>query len=165
MSKSESPLASCCISVSSWTTWCVQPSCCHRVQAMDLTNIRSRNLGRKAPIASGGSLRLRAGPAAWGPAFFLLLLLQGVERLRECVSSCCIDINFSQPAFVTDPLRVQIMGGSSLMERVRDASRRVCVFITAAPVTKLFAWGEGDSGGHVLRAEACVVGPVRNPVL
>jgi hypothetical protein len=51
------------------------------------------------------------------------------------------------------------------MERVRDASRRVCVFITAAPVTKLFAWGEGDSGGHVLRAEACVVGPVRNPVL
>ena len=81
------------------------------------------------------------------------------------MSSCCIDINFSQPALVTDPLRVQIMGGSSLMERVRDASRRVCVFITAAPVTKLFAWGEGDSGGHVLRAEACVVGPVRNPVL
>ena len=28
----------------------------------------------------------------------------------------------------------------------------VCVFITAVPITKLFAWGEGDSGGHVLRA-------------
>ena len=27
----------------------------------------------------------------------------------------------------------------------------VCVFITAVPTTKLFAWGEGDSGGHVLR--------------
>ena len=27
----------------------------------------------------------------------------------------------------------------------------VCVFITAGPITKLFAWGEGDSGGHVLR--------------
>ena len=27
----------------------------------------------------------------------------------------------------------------------------LCVFITAVPVTKLFAWGEGDSGGHVLR--------------
>jgi hypothetical protein len=27
----------------------------------------------------------------------------------------------------------------------------VCVFITAVPITKLFAWGEGDSGGHVLR--------------
>jgi len=27
----------------------------------------------------------------------------------------------------------------------------VCVFITVRPVTKLFAWGEGDSGGHVLR--------------
>jgi len=27
----------------------------------------------------------------------------------------------------------------------------VCVFITAVPITKKFAWGEGDSGGHVLR--------------
>ena len=27
----------------------------------------------------------------------------------------------------------------------------VCVFITAVPNTKLCAWGEGDSGGHVLR--------------
>jgi len=27
----------------------------------------------------------------------------------------------------------------------------VCVFITAVPTTKLFAWGEGDSGGHALR--------------
>jgi len=27
----------------------------------------------------------------------------------------------------------------------------VCVFITAVPITKLFAWGEGDSGGHVAR--------------
>jgi hypothetical protein len=25
------------------------------------------------------------------------------------------------------------------------------VFITAVPVIKLFAWGEGDSGGHVVR--------------
>ncbi len=32
-------------------------------------------------------------------------------------------------------------------------STRVCVYysITAVPITKLFAWGEGDSGGHVLR--------------
>jgi hypothetical protein len=27
----------------------------------------------------------------------------------------------------------------------------VCVFITAGPTTKLFAWGRGDSGGHLLR--------------
>jgi hypothetical protein len=27
----------------------------------------------------------------------------------------------------------------------------VCVIITAVPITKLFAWGGGDSGGHVLR--------------
>jgi len=26
----------------------------------------------------------------------------------------------------------------------------VYVFIAAVPITKLFAWGEGDSGGHVL---------------
>ena len=26
----------------------------------------------------------------------------------------------------------------------------MCVFITAVPSVKLFAWGEGDSGGHVL---------------
>jgi len=35
----------------------------------------------------------------------------------------------------------------------------VCVFITAVPILKLFAWGEGDSGGHVLqrqRVEDCV---------
>jgi len=25
------------------------------------------------------------------------------------------------------------------------------VLITAVPITKLFAWGEGDGGGHVLR--------------
>jgi hypothetical protein len=25
------------------------------------------------------------------------------------------------------------------------------VFITAVPIMKVFAWGEGDSGGHVLR--------------
>ena len=34
---------------------------------------------------------------------------------------------------------------SSLRPRLR------CVFITAVPIIKLFAWGEGDSGGHVLR--------------
>jgi hypothetical protein len=34
----------------------------------------------------------------------------------------------------------------------------VCVFITAGPMIKLCAGGEGDSEGHVL-------GPVRNPVL
>ena len=27
----------------------------------------------------------------------------------------------------------------------------VCVFMTVVPIIKLFAWGEGDSGGHVLR--------------
>jgi len=29
----------------------------------------------------------------------------------------------------------------------------VCVFIPAGPSTKLFAWGGGDIGGHVLREE------------
>ena len=31
------------------------------------------------------------------------------------------------------------------------APAKVCVFISAVPITKLFAWGKGDSGGHVLR--------------
>ena len=30
------------------------------------------------------------------------------------------------------------------------AERQMCVFITAGPITKLCAWGEEDSGGHVL---------------
>ena len=29
--------------------------------------------------------------------------------------------------------------------------RSVCLLFIAVPNTKLFAWGEGDSGGHVLR--------------
>jgi hypothetical protein len=59
-------------------------------------------------------------------------------------------------------------------------SASVCVFITAVPIINLFAWFEGDSGGHVLRETSsrglcglvCPsrtnergVGPVRNPVL
>jgi hypothetical protein len=39
------------------------------------------------------------------------------------------------------------VGGRVIME---DMYYGVCVFITAVPNTKLFAWGEGDSGGHVL---------------
>ena len=27
----------------------------------------------------------------------------------------------------------------------------MCVFITAVPIAKMFTWGEGNSGGHVLR--------------
>jgi hypothetical protein len=34
---------------------------------------------------------------------------------------------------------------------VKEGEEKVCLFITAVPITKLFAWGEGDSGGHVLR--------------
>ena len=52
---------------------------------------------------------------------------------------------------------------SRVCEGMPSASRHVqrlvqtCVFkhtsvlITAVPITKLFAWGEGDKGGHVLR--------------
>jgi hypothetical protein len=38
------------------------------------------------------------------------------------------------------------------VRRRRHFDRCVCVFITAGPSTKLFAWGGGgDMGGHVLR--------------
>ena len=40
--------------------------------------------------------------------------------------------------------------GSKSMFSLSEA-RCVCVFITAGRITKLFTWGEGDSGGHVLR--------------
>ena len=45
------------------------------------------------------------------------------------------------------------MGHSRIVlppETGEQPSLCVCVFITAVPITKLFVWGEGDSGGHVL---------------
>jgi hypothetical protein len=38
-----------------------------------------------------------------------------------------------------------------------------CVFITAGPITKLFAWGEGDGAASDMCYER--LAPVRNPVL
>jgi hypothetical protein len=54
---------------------------------------------------------------------------------------------------------VMMMYARVLKERAQgEGSRRGvagrnswCVFITAVPIIKLFAWGEGDSGGHVTR--------------
>ncbi len=34
---------------------------------------------------------------------------------------------------------------------LESCSRGGCVFITAVTIIKLYAWGEGDSGGHVQR--------------
>jgi hypothetical protein len=34
---------------------------------------------------------------------------------------------------------------------IRFSNVCVCVYTTVVPIIKLFAWGEGDSGGHVLR--------------
>jgi hypothetical protein len=34
---------------------------------------------------------------------------------------------------------------------IREPGTPMCVFITAEPSTKLFTWGGGDMGGHVLR--------------
>jgi len=41
--------------------------------------------------------------------------------------------------------------GFPLGKRLARRCPRVCVFITAVPIRKLFALGEGDIGGHVLR--------------
>jgi hypothetical protein len=35
--------------------------------------------------------------------------------------------------------------------RANGPAVRLCVCFTAVPNTKMFAWGEGDRGGHVLR--------------
>ena len=53
---------------------------------------------------------------------------------------------------------------------LRMRTSNVCVFITAVPIIKLFAWGEGDSGGHVQqettsRGLCGLVCPSRNPLV
>jgi hypothetical protein len=48
--------------------------------------------------------------------------------------------------------RRQDKSSTEEFHRERESSKRlhrVC-FITAGPITKLFAWGEEESGGHVL---------------
>ena len=55
-----------------------------------------------------------------------------------------------------------------IADHAPDQGAHPVVVFTAVPITKLFAWGEGGSGGmcyEILRAEDCVMGPVRNPVL
>ena len=46
--------------------------------------------------------------------------------------------------------RGRAKSASNITSNITD-STKVCAFITAVPITKLFAWGKGDSGGHVLR--------------
>jgi hypothetical protein len=41
----------------------------------------------------------------------------------------------------------RLRGGRRETEKVIERRRRVCVFITAGPITKLFAGGEEESGG------------------
>ena len=64
-------------------------------------------------------------------------------------------------------IRVADFGVTSAKAEPSDEQRvslsprrvRVCVFITAVPITKLFAWGEGiveDMCYERRRAEACV---------
>jgi hypothetical protein len=65
------------------------------------------------------------------------------------------------PAFATDDWAHSTTVLGRFLEREEKAAciffyvggvnLRGSVFITAVPITKLFAWGKGDSGGHVLR--------------
>jgi hypothetical protein len=43
------------------------------------------------------------------------------------------------------------VSGGNPDDELRHGTATVCVFVTAVPITNLLAWGEGDSGGHVLR--------------
>jgi hypothetical protein len=47
------------------------------------------------------------------------------------------------------PCRARVCSGTA--RPAQPITGRLCVFITAVPLIKLFAWGEGESGGHVLR--------------
>jgi hypothetical protein len=63
------------------------------------------------------------------------------------LESCCRGFRFE----VVQVVQVHHYCGSRGRPGRRPADPERCVFITAVPIIKLFAWGEGDSGGHVLR--------------
>jgi hypothetical protein len=46
---------------------------------------------------------------------------------------------------------LDLRSGEAELENQSTPGVHVCVFITAVPIIKLFARGEGDSRGHVLR--------------
>jgi hypothetical protein len=48
------------------------------------------------------------------------------------------------------PLLLQYLFYSNALVNVGIPLIRCVCFITAGPITKLFAWGEEESGGHVL---------------
>jgi hypothetical protein len=47
------------------------------------------------------------------------------------------------------PCRARVCSGTA--RPAQPITGRLCLFITAVPLIKLFALGEGESGGHVLR--------------
>jgi len=64
-------------------------------------------------------------------------------RLRRCVT------------IVADRIVIRVVGVADLalilpcVTSANEIMASLC-FITAGPITKLFAWGEEESGGHVL---------------
>jgi len=78
--------------------------------------------------------------------------------------SCLLLYSFL-PSFTPSFSCVTLDAGTVPWHQLKPArGNHVCVFITAVPITKLFAWGEGDSGGHVLRGacHTCVVEVVKS---
>jgi hypothetical protein len=75
----------------------------------------------------------------------------------ELDTFCFVDTQYqcpqhsSSPAGSDDLTDCVCHAGFFLCQSRQSLCVRVCVFITAVPIIKLFAWGEGDSGGHVLR--------------
>ncbi len=70
------------------------------------------------------------------------------HRLRLVVSrSKCPPLSPSPHA------NIFVIGTAVINTHLRrhNPADREGVFITAEPITKLFEWGQGDSGGHVLR--------------
>ena len=61
-------------------------------------------------------------------------------------------VNRDRDAAARRPKDVTVTGRPALLKEVPISQGFVvCVFVTAGPITQLFAWGEGNSGGHVLR--------------
>jgi hypothetical protein len=87
------------------------------------------------------------------------------ERERERETSCFDGFTFAYETFSCASVcrhKMESLPRTAVAEhipirgcwssqRVREKECAVCVFIIAVPITKLFAWGEGDSGGRWFR--------------
>jgi hypothetical protein len=75
--------------------------------------------------------------------------VEGRRGLLQSVCTCLLLQDLVQSCLRGEGKAVRVGGGQCVY--CLQYLVPVCVFITAGPSTKLFTWGGGDMGGHVLR--------------